>query len=468
MIHSPLRRVSVRLSLWYSGMLLLLVAVLSCALYFQLDRSLRADIDQQLREEAQESLTLVELEHGELVWEGTEPGRIIPDPLPRVKHQHQLFRLMAADGHLISGSEALTGMPSAADVAEAQMRRRGWLKTEQLGTEWLRIYTAPVLKGERFLGALQVVRSLTPVEHTLRELARLLGSGGLVALILSLAIGQFLARRALGPVAAITRAARTIGATNLSQRLRLPDVGDELSELAGSFDEMLDRVEDAYRRQREFAADASHELRTPLALIKGEASLARQPDVEPETMRAALATVEAEADSLTHLVEDLLLLARLDRGELLRADVVGLDELAHEVAGRFQVMAARQELRLRVDAPDAVLVRGDEAALRRVLINLTQNALQHTTAGGVWLRVEGQEEARIEVIDTGCGIAPEDQPRVFDRFYRADAARSRGGSGLGLALCREIIQAHGGSISLESDLGLGTRVVCRLPLLPPS
>lgn len=465
MIHSPLRRVSVRLSLWYSGMLLLLVAVLTFALYFQLDRSLRADIDQQLREEAQESLTLVELEHGELVWEGTEPGRIIPDPLPRVKHQHQLFRLMAADGHLVSGSEALSGMPSAADVAEAQRRRHGWLKTERLGTEWLRIYTAPVLKGERFLGALQVVRSLTPVEHTLNQLARLLGSGGVMALILSLAIGQFLARRALGPVAAITRAARTIGATNLSQRLCLPDVGDELSELAGSFDEMLDRVEDAYRRQREFAADASHELRTPLALIKGEAFLARQPDVEPETMRTALAAVEAEADSLTHLVEDLLLLARLDQGELLRADVVGLDELAHEVAGRFQAIATRQELR--VDAPEAVLVRGDETALRRVLINLTQNALQHTTAGGVWLRVEGGEEARIEVIDTGCGIAPEDQPRVFDRFYRSDPARSRRGSGLGLALCREIIQAHGGSISLESDLGLGTRVICRLPLLTP-
>jgi signal transduction histidine kinase len=238
-------------------------------------------------------------------------------------------------------------------------------------------------------------------------------------------------------------------------------VGDELSELAGSFDEMLDRVETAYRRQREFAADASHELRTPLALIKGEASLGQQSGVEPEAMR------EREADDLTRLVEDLLLLARLDRDELVRADAVGLDELAHEVAGRLGKAATQRGLTLRVDASEAVLVRGDESALRRVLVNLTQNALQHTAAGGVWLRVEGREEARIEVIDTGCGIAPADLPRVFDRFYRADSARSRGGTGLGLALCREIIQAHGGSIQLESDLGLGTRVLCRLPLLAP-
>jgi signal transduction histidine kinase len=446
-------------------MLLLLVAVLGAALYFQLDQSLRADIDQQLREEAQEGLTLVELEHGGLVWEGTEPGRIIPDPLPRIAHQHQLFRLVSVDGQVVAASEALQELPTRGDLAEARSRARGWLKSTRLGAEQIRVYTAPVRKGERFLGMLQVVRSLTPLEHTLARLSRLLGLGGLAALALSLLLGQFLARRALGPVSAITRAARAIGAANLSQRLRLPDVGDELSELAGSFDEMLDRVEDAYRRQRELAADASHELRTPLALIKGEASLAHQPGAEPEVMRAALTTIEAEADSLTRLVEDLLLLARLDRGELLRAAPVGLDELAHEMRGRFGKDAAQRGLALEVDAPEAVVVRGDETALRRVLINLTDNALQHTASGGVRLKVHGGDEAWIEVIDTGCGIAPADQPRVFDRFYRADAARGRGGTGLGLALCREIIQAHGGTIVLESEPGHGTRVICRLPPL---
>jgi signal transduction histidine kinase len=443
MIPAPLRRISVRLTFWYSGLLLLMVALLGVALYMQLDRALRAEMDQSLREDAQYGLTLVELEHGTLVWEGTEQGRIIPDPLPRIEHQ-ELYRLIDAQGQVISG------------VA--------WEK-QQLGGARMRVYNAPVLKAERLLGVLQMFDSLAPVDHTLAQVSQILGGGGLLALVLSLAGGQFLARRALGPVAAITRAARAIGATNLSQRLRLPDVGDELSELSGSFDEMLDRVEEAYRRQREFAADASHELRTPLALIKGEASLARQAGGDPEAMQAALSTIEAEADSLTRLVEDLLLLARLDRGELLRADPVGLDELAHEVEGRFRKMATRQGVLLRVDASEAVLVRGDETALRRVLINLTQNALQHTVEGGIWLRINGADEARIEVIDTGCGIPPADQPRVFDRFYRGDAARRRGGTGLGLALCREIILAHGGSILLESDLGRGTRVICRLPLL---
>ena len=466
MTINPLRRISVRLTLWFSGMLVLLVALLGTVLYVQLEQSLRADVDQDLHAATEANLLFVEFEHGQLVWEGSEPQRTVFDPVPQMPPQITLVRLLAADGRLVSSSSVLDQLPAGPVLVEMRQSSRERLSTVRAGAEPLRISSVPVRMGGQFVGALQIARSLVPVERTLRHVARLLALGGITALVCALSLGVFLARRALDPVVSITRAAEAIGAANLSQRLHMPDVGDELSELGSSFDAMLDRVEAAYRRQREFAADASHELRSPLALIKGEASLARQPSATPDAMRSALETIESEADCMTSLVEDLLMLARLDRGELLRADPVGLDELAHEVGGRYARLARDRGLALRVVASEAVVVRGDEAALRRVLINLTENAIQHTAGGEVRLRISASDGgAEIEVSDTGKGIPEVDRPRVFDRFYRADTARGRGGAGLGLSLCRDIIQAHGGTIQLRSQTGSGTVVTCRLPLM---
>jgi len=462
----PLRRISVRLTVWFSGILLLLVALLGTVLYLQLEQSLRADVDNELHAATEANLLFVEFENGQLAWEGSEPQRIVFDHIPQMSPQINLVRLLAADGRRVSKPSVLDQLPIVPVLTEMRQSSRESLSTARAGAVPLRISSVPVRMGGRFVGTLQIARSLAPLERTLSHVSRLLALGGLAALACSLAIGFFLARQALDPVMAINRAAQAIGVSNLSQRLHLPDIGDELSQLAGSFDAMLDRVEQAYRRQREFAADASHELRTPLALIKGEASLARRSSATSDEMRSALETIESEADGLTRLVEDLLMLARLDRGELLRADPVGLDELAHEIEGRYGRLARDRGLVMRVEAGESVVVRGDEAALRRVLINLTQNALQHTESGEVCVRVVASEEgARIEVSDTGSGVPEADQPRLFDRFYRADASRGRGGAGLGLSLCRDIMQAHHGTIQLQSRVGGGTVVTCQLPLL---
>lgn len=468
MRQNPLRRISVRLTLWYGGILVALVAILSAQLYWQLDHSLRKDLDERLRETARAGLAFVELEGRQLVWEGTEPGRIIPDRLPAVEQRRDLVRLIDRSGRVVSAPPFLDRLPVGAAIRDAEAGDQELLRTEQLGTERVRVHTVPVRRKGRFLGILQVVTSLEPLHRTLELVAHLLWWGGGMALLFSLAVGQFLAHRALDPVTAISRAARNISATNLSSRLQMPDTRDELSFLAASFDEMLDRLEEAYRRQREFAADASHELRTPLALIKGEASFARRPDAGAQEIQSALALIEEEADRMTHLVEDLLLLARLDRGDLLRADPVGLDELAHEIVARLGRATREREVRLRVEVPGSIVVRGDEAALRRVFLNLVENALEHTSAGEICVRVaEEQEYARVEVIDAGCGIPAAECERVFDRFYRIDRARRGGGAGLGLALCREIVEAHGGSIRLESEVGRGTKVTFTLPLIVP-
>lgn len=468
MKQNPLRRISVRLTLWYSGMLVALVALLAYLLYAQLDQSLHRDLDQQLRETAQASLTLVELEHGKLIWEGTEPGRVIPDALPNVEQRRNLVRLIDRDGNVQSAPAVLDQLPVGSAVREAEAGGRELLTTARVGREAVRVHTVAIHRDGRFLGALQVVTSLEPLFRTLRLVAHVLVGCGLFTLLVSLAIGQFLAYRALAPVTKITRAASTFTVTDLSRRLNLPQTGDELGALAASFDGMLERIEAAYRRQREFTADASHELRTPLSLIKGEASFARRSHADPQEVQLALEVIEDEADRMTCLVEDLLLLARLDGGDRVRFDPVGLDELAHEVEARLSRPAQERGLRLSVEAADAVIAHGDEGALRRVFLNLTQNAVEHTSAGEIRIRVTQQGNAAlVEVSDTGCGIPAAECERVFDRFYRADPARHRGGAGLGLALCQEIIKAHGGTIHLTSTPLQGTTVTFRLPTTAP-
>jgi heavy metal sensor kinase len=463
---NPLRRISVRLTLWHSATFVVLIAGVGGLVYAQMDRSLRADLDQQLRETAQSTLALVELEHQTLVWEGTEPERITPDPLPGVEQRRDLIRLIDRRGKVVSAPPALARLPVSEATVEAACGGRDLMATDRIGRERVRVHTVPVVKNGRCLGALQVVTSLKPLERTLSHLARLTWFSALAATFLSLLLGQFLARRALNPVHAITGAARQISASRLSQRLRLPDTGDELSYLAASFDQMLDRIEAAYRRQREFAADASHELRTPLALIKGEASLSLRPRASSAEMRSALANIDAEADRLTRLVEGLLLLARLDRGEVLRSDAVGVDEVAHDVAARLAPLARERGVDLEVDAPDAAVVRGDETALARVVLNLVQNALEHTREGQIRVSVRASDRsATVEVSDSGCGIPAAHADRVFDRFYRVDASRSGGGAGLGLSLCRDVVEAHGGSIHLESQEGRGTVVTVTIPLM---
>ena len=252
-----------------------------------------------------------------------------------------------------------------------------------------------------------------------------------------------------------------------------------MGRLAATFNDMLDRLQSAYaalqsanRRleaalesQRRFVADASHELRTPLTTVRGNASLLRRFDaLSPEDRQDAVAQIGAEAERMSRLVNDLLMLARADAGQLLERKPVALAPLIDDVAHQARVLAGGKlsvsVLRLgNVDAE----VRGDADALRQLLLILVDNAIKYTPAGGsvtLGLRVEqtgaNQQTARITVIDTGAGIPREDLPHIFERFYRADRARRAGGTGLGLAIGKWIAEAHGGTISVESSPGAGS------------
>ena len=378
----------------------------------------------------------------------------------------------------------------AAAVTAALKGRRSFTYA-QVEDERLRVLTVPVQRDGVIEGALQVAHPTSEqrrlAESQLTTLFILLP----LAVLAAGAGGLFLTNRALQPVREVTRTSAEISAEDLNQRLNVTG-GDELAELSATFNGMIERLDEsfraraaqhreleaAYRRletafaeQRRFTGDASHELRTPLTRIKGATSLALMGPPDAESYREALETADQAADAMTRVVQDLLLLARADAGQLvLKRRPCDAGELMKSVAMSFRSQPPPSVQSIPVEGPLPLL--GDPDHLKRLLLNLVQNAHRHTPPEGrITLSAERDSDCvRLSVADTGEGIPAEALPRVFDRFFRVDAARTRsaGGTGLGLSICRSIAQAHGGEITLESAVGRGTTVRIELPLASPS
>jgi heavy metal sensor kinase len=266
----------------------------------------------------------------------------------------------------------------------------------------------------------------------------------------------------------MAQTAREIEETDLSRRIEVRS-RDELGRLGRTINAMLDRLERAFARQRQFTADASHELRTPLSVIEAEATLALRRERAAEDYQKALETIAEEAAGMNRLIDQLLSLARSDegKGRLVR-EPVDLSELASEVVAGMNPLAEERRVSLEWERAEGVVVDGDRTQLRRLIANLVDNGIRYTEAGGrvtVSVTRDGRR-ARLTVRDTGIGIPPEHLPHVFERFYRVHRARSRedGGTGLGLALCKAIADAHYGTIDVESQVGVGTTFVVWLPL----
>lgn len=332
----------------------------------------------------------------------------------------------------------------------------------------IRVLTAPRYEDGRIVGAVQVARDLRDYDRLWRgQLGTLLALLPLSLLVAGIG-GLFLTGRALGPVHEVTQAAAQIGAEDLSRRLKVRG-RDELAELAETFNGMIARLESAFEQQRRFTADASHELRTPLARIKVSTSMALADEPSLAEYQTALRIADQAADVMERLIEQLLLLARADAGQLTTERArLDLGCVLHEA---IDAVARPGTAPVALDLPpEPIEIDGAADHLRRVFVNLLQNAKRHTPAEGqITLRARADgDQAVVRVTDTGEGIAPEHLPHLGERFYRVDEARARrtGGTGLGLAISRTIVQAHGGHLSIESDVGRGTVVTVSLPLEP--
>jgi signal transduction histidine kinase len=291
-----------------------------------------------------------------------------------------------------------------------------------------------------------------------------------VLFVASLGVGWVIAGRVLRPIGRITSVARDIQATDLSRRIELAGPDDELKQLADTFDAMLARLDAAFAAQRQFVADASHELRNPLAIIRTNVDVAlADPDADPQDLRHTITVVKRAGDRMSRLVDDLLALARRQEPTL-EHERVDLGAAVAEASDDFLVPAEARGIVLdRAIAPEVVVI-GDRDALKRAVANLLENAVRLAPASTRIKLATGSEGGRawIAVADEGPGIAAEDQQHVFDRFWRADKARSRadGGTGLGLAIVRQIAESHGGHVRLHSKVGVGSTFVIWLPIAP--
>jgi heavy metal sensor kinase len=291
-----------------------------------------------------------------------------------------------------------------------------------------------------------------------------------VLFVASLAVGWVISGQVLAPIARITDVARDIQATDLGRRIRLQGPDDELKQLADTFDAMLYRLDAAFKAQERFVADASHELRNPLAVIRTNIDVALSDDrASVEDLRQTAGVVRRASDRMAGIVDDLLLMARR-QAPLTQRDPVDLASVLAEEADEFAAAAKKKGIVLERLAPPGIMVTGDRDALKRAVANLLENAIRYTPAKGRIRMACGRERtwAWITVIDNGPGIAAEHHERVFDRFWRADKARSRaeGGTGLGLAIVRQIARTHGGEVQLRSKPGEGATFVLWLPLGP--
>jgi two-component system OmpR family sensor kinase len=361
----------------------------------------------------------------------------------------------------------------------------------------VRILTFPIVAGGKMVNVLQVGMSLEGLYRGRANFLWTLAALIPVALVLAGGSGWLLARRALRPVDRMTQAARRISAERFAQRLEGAETDDELGRLARTLNEMLGRLEAGFVQVRRFTADASHELRTPLTVMKGEMEVALRSARDPAEYRRVMVSALEEVARMGRLVDDLLLLSRADAGALRWGrDPVELDRLTEEVAKQGEVLGRARGVVVRIQHLEPLIAQGDEQRLKQLLLNLVDNAIKYTPAGGhvtLALRQVAEQAgnrdstpsesppnrqiaqspppfsadwAEIAVQDTGAGIPAEALPRIFERFYRADDARSRevGGAGLGLCIAKTIAEAHGGTIEVQSTLGTGSTFTARLPL----
>jgi signal transduction histidine kinase len=432
-----------------------LLAVVGLLLYLRLQASLGNDLDQGIRQRADDLAGVVTRSAVPLDLE-------TPD---LVERGESFAQVLTAGGEVLAGTEGLSSRPllSGADLAGAGRRTVMLDRRSVPGLdEPARLVALPLRRGDHPV-VLVVGATKGNMIETLDVLRNELLVGGSLTLLLASVAGYLLSGAALRPVEAMRRRAEQITASEPDQRLPVSG-GDELARLASTLNDMLGRLEAALARERDFVADASHELRTPLALLKTELELALRRPRSKDELRAAIASAAEETDRLTRLAEDLLVLARLDDGRLpVRVEAVPVEDLLRRTVARFAAEAEAQNRRIVVADGSVGSLPGDPARLQQALACLVDNALVH--GGGdidVFTQLDG-DRLEVHVADHGSGFPDEFLSRAFERFSRADAARTGGGAGLGLTLALAIAQLHGGTAGAANRSGAGADTWLSLP-----
>jgi heavy metal sensor kinase len=464
-----LRSLRARLTLWYTSLLTVTILLLGGIAYGFLGYSLARDIDRALQGVA---LALAEQSP-----RGSSPA-VPPDidaifrrffgmsPWDRYVERRHPWSDRTPQESPSRGAR----LPLSPQALNRAAKGLATFETVQgLGAYPVRALTYPVREASRVTSLIQVGMSLESVAVTRRRFLLVMAAVLPVAILLAGGGGWLLAQRALKPVDQMTAAARRISAEHLDERVGTTGTGDELDRLASTLNDMLSRLDLAFRQMRQFSADVSHELQTPLTILQGELEVALRTPRSPEEYRHVLTSALEESERIARLVEGLLLLSRADAG-VLRMDhqPIDLPRLMAEVCERMQILAAARGVTVALGSLMPMTIQGDPQHLRRLLLNLVDNGIKYTPAGGrvTLLLQEDNGWAVLRVSDTGIGLSLEEQAQIFQRFYRVPEAVSQGaeGSGLGLCIARSIAAAHGGRLQVDSTPGGGSTFTLLLPL----
>lgn len=455
MTHVPIR---VRVAGAFALTMAVVLVLAGGIIYVHTASHLARILDLQLRVRAQDLAVLAQ-----------EPGASIGETgsVQFLEQGESYSQLIDANGRVLQASASLEGSPSLLTADELRRALAGPIFADRESVPGLdepsRILASPVQLGEEEL-VLLVGQTREDRAETLRSLRNVLLVAGPLALVLATLSGYLLAGVALRPVDSMRRRAAEISAEKPGERLPVPSTGDEIERLGTTLNEMLERLEAALQRERDFVADAGHELRTPLALLRAELELALRHGRTPEELHEALRLSIGEVDRLARLAEDLLLIARIDRGKLpLRVERFAAYDILQSVARRFEWRAREAGRAVGAVEASGVDVWGDRLRLEQALGNLVDNALRH--GDGVVRLSAAAHDGLIElhVTDEGRGFPQHFLERAFERFTRSDEARTAGGAGLGLSIVKVIAEAHGGSAHVESSRDGGADVWLTLP-----
>jgi len=492
----------VRLALWQAALLALTLLSLAGLTYLLLLQMLHSRADAGLRDYADNIARNIAAS----LYQSSVGRREAPLLLSNdVRSWGRYVQVIDDRGNVRARSDALAShsLPVKTQVLLNGLRGQPTFETiSGLGEHPVRVVTVPVQAAEQTPYLVMAGLSLEGVDATLQRAAQILLVLTPAVFIMALVGGWVLVGRALRPVEELTQTALELESRNLSQRLVPPVSDDEIGRLAGAFDQMLARLDRSFRQVQQFSADASHELKTPLTTIRGEAEVALMGQRTPDEQRLALRTILEEAERMSAIVENLLLVARADStSSQLRREPVALEEVVMEAFEALARAARERSIHLEIGQLDEAEVIGDRLWLLQLVTNLLNNAVKYTPEGGsVTLSLESHidaparsaqsvergarpgdtqyairatdtsplttHQAVIVVRDTGIGIAAEHLPHIFDRFYRVDGGRSResGGTGLGLSIAHWVATSHGGEIEVESDPGNFTEFRVTLPM----
>jgi heavy metal sensor kinase len=458
-----LQTLRVRFALGTAGLLMIALVFFGFLIYVNMAHSLTAVIDEALRPVVIQLMSEIELIGNELI--------VLENPIEdpeyaQLREQGFSVRVFNLAGQSVYEYGPYQRLPEPTiDLTIAHHPGEFTTINEAETNKRLRVYTSPIVHEQQVEGIIQVAQNIDNIGRTLTMLVTALLIGGPLIVVMAGGFGYFLAARALAPINEMISTARHISAADLSARLHLSPTEDEVGRLADTFNSMLARLEDAFRRQQQFTADASHELRTPLTAMQAIISGTRARTRTALEYEQALLDLNQEVSHMRTLVEGLLQLARNDASQPNKLDAINLSTLLKDVIESLRPLAEDKHLQLIENISDeALMLAGDSDALIRLFVNLVDNAIKYTSVGTVTIAANrtADDKLVVTITDTGVGIAPEHLPQIFNRFYRVDGARSTEGLGLGLAIALDAAHAHGGDITVESKPGTGTTFTVQL------